>query len=448
MSPARKTPKAYPLPAVIDPGDYKCIQVLIPNDPLYISEFWQAYRFFGTWLAWPRDAARTGAVVADVWKVGINDAWEHFLALEGCLPGPEGPQGPAGPEGPQGPQGPQGIPGAPGAEGPQGPAGPVGPQGPGTYPPETPPGPYPEGSDNPCEAATAVIGVIQLVVETLSDMVNAGAAVLTIVAALWAIFTLLSTGGAGMPLVVAVVSSLVALGSAGIDAAFDSTFYGTLKEYLYSAAYPSGQFSAASMLCLTDQMEGETGLPWDFTRALFSMWGYNGLNNASHVVGLGGADCTGLDYSFCQSYFEHTFDFTAGAFGWEVLVFNEGEEMEYTPGVGFVGNWYSNPHVVNSWIGREWLAMRVTEFTMRLTCSAMNPNQPNNNRAIYWNNNGAGVANQWDRVVNDGSWEYTFTHDEPAVDQIQCGAGSSYSQGQIIITSVTIKGYCIGGDPF
>lgn len=60
--------RGYHWPVPIDPGAGKCIQVYIPDDPLYLGAFWAAYEHFTKWVAWARDADHTGIAVAEVWR--------------------------------------------------------------------------------------------------------------------------------------------------------------------------------------------------------------------------------------------------------------------------------------------------------------------------------------------------------------------------------------------
>jgi len=61
-----KNVKNYPIPVDPFPEDYKCVQVLVPNNSLYVSEFFEAYSYFTKWVAWPRGNNNIGARVADV----------------------------------------------------------------------------------------------------------------------------------------------------------------------------------------------------------------------------------------------------------------------------------------------------------------------------------------------------------------------------------------------
>lgn len=76
--------KGYKLPETIDPEALQCFKVYVPDDTLYLAAFWSAYRFFGTWLAWERDDAHSGAAAAAVWRNAFELARAAYEAGEGC----------------------------------------------------------------------------------------------------------------------------------------------------------------------------------------------------------------------------------------------------------------------------------------------------------------------------------------------------------------------------
>ncbi len=72
----------YPLPDNPQPEGTRCIMVHIPDDPLYLYEFLDAYEYFGKWVAWERDEAHNGALAAASWRGAIEKTRETLLA--GC----------------------------------------------------------------------------------------------------------------------------------------------------------------------------------------------------------------------------------------------------------------------------------------------------------------------------------------------------------------------------
>jgi hypothetical protein len=75
--------KGMILPDTIDPGDVVCARVYIPDDSLYIAAFWQVYQSLTTWLVWERGGTRAKQA-ADVWKAAYDMARLEWVAGSGC----------------------------------------------------------------------------------------------------------------------------------------------------------------------------------------------------------------------------------------------------------------------------------------------------------------------------------------------------------------------------
>lgn len=75
--------KAYPIPDDIDPGQNRCIRIYVPDNPVYLGDFWLAYEFFTSWLAWPKGGT-TAKQVAAIWKAAFDQAREEYELGEGC----------------------------------------------------------------------------------------------------------------------------------------------------------------------------------------------------------------------------------------------------------------------------------------------------------------------------------------------------------------------------
>jgi hypothetical protein len=58
----------YPLPDNLNPHLTLCVQLTIPNDKQYYQQLWSLINVATIWMAWDRDNAHSGAVVADTWK--------------------------------------------------------------------------------------------------------------------------------------------------------------------------------------------------------------------------------------------------------------------------------------------------------------------------------------------------------------------------------------------
>lgn len=71
------TQKAYPIPDPL-PDGLRCFLLAIPDNDLFLYQFMGAYRFFGTWVAWERDAAKRGKDAAALWRNAIEWTEEHM----------------------------------------------------------------------------------------------------------------------------------------------------------------------------------------------------------------------------------------------------------------------------------------------------------------------------------------------------------------------------------
>lgn len=76
--------RKYHWPLPIDPEAYKCIKVYIPEDSLYLGQFWQAYQHFTRFFAWEKDDLHTGSQVAEIWRAGYDLARAEYEAGQGC----------------------------------------------------------------------------------------------------------------------------------------------------------------------------------------------------------------------------------------------------------------------------------------------------------------------------------------------------------------------------
>lgn len=79
----KRDSKGYAFPTPIDPQATVCIRVQVPAHPLYIGAFFNAYRFFGKWNAWEKDADHTGKDVAAIWQPAIAATIAEWDAMQG-----------------------------------------------------------------------------------------------------------------------------------------------------------------------------------------------------------------------------------------------------------------------------------------------------------------------------------------------------------------------------
>lgn len=126
---------AWLLPDNLIPTEYRCVQIMVPDEPQYVSAFWGALHSLTMWFNWERDDGHSGKIVGDVWREVIqtaNDLWQtadpcggnsmfYDIRSDGCSIEVQrteggawelladfsscGAVGPAGPPGPVGPPG-------------------------------------------------------------------------------------------------------------------------------------------------------------------------------------------------------------------------------------------------------------------------------------------------------------------------------------------------------
>jgi len=76
--------RGYPIPINAEPPDDVCIKVYIPNDQLYIDQFWNAYGYFAQWSAWVRDPLKRGRLAARRWLESYFKARDEWWTHGGC----------------------------------------------------------------------------------------------------------------------------------------------------------------------------------------------------------------------------------------------------------------------------------------------------------------------------------------------------------------------------
>lgn len=64
----------YLLPEDLDPEEFKCLTIRIPNDPQWEVNFWGAALELAKWFNHDRDALHKGKIVADKWRGWIDEA--------------------------------------------------------------------------------------------------------------------------------------------------------------------------------------------------------------------------------------------------------------------------------------------------------------------------------------------------------------------------------------
>lgn len=76
--------RGYLLPDNVEPPDVVCVKVFIPNDPLYLREFWDAYGYFAQWSAWKRDPLKRGKLAARAWLKAFDLARDEYILKGNC----------------------------------------------------------------------------------------------------------------------------------------------------------------------------------------------------------------------------------------------------------------------------------------------------------------------------------------------------------------------------
>lgn len=75
----------YPIPAVINPPERKCVQVNIPNELGHRAAFIGAIEQLTHWWAWERDNEKNGRLLANVWQGVFDDMMANFDdGCQGC----------------------------------------------------------------------------------------------------------------------------------------------------------------------------------------------------------------------------------------------------------------------------------------------------------------------------------------------------------------------------
>jgi hypothetical protein len=478
-----KNPAHYPIPDVPIVSGKRCIQLLVPDDPLYISEIWQSYEYFTRWLAWPRDNAKTGRNIAAMWKECFDASRAAFELDEGCLPGPAGPPGDPGPAGPPGDPGPAGDPGEkgdkgdpgekgdkgdpgekgdkgdPGDPGPTGPPGPPGDPGPpghdggginnppgGGVPPE-----YPPGSDKKCEAANAVLNFIKDIQHKVYLAMVESGGILSIISIIIGFIILVASAGVGLPLVITLFGSVISLSATTFNGEFTDTEWGIFKEFLYSAFDDTGSMGPEGFTCLNGLVDGQSGIAWTFIKGCITLMGQDGMNNAIYLETLGAADCTGLDGNRCNPNFHHVFNFSISDQGF--IIWDQGSPYNrgnYLSGVGWSYEYYQ------PW-DADYLSIQITAnrhftiskvkvngyggYTTNLAGTGLGIDIFGDNTERYYVH--------WNFPTSGGLWEFEseFSRDDCNIVRL-FGGGSYVSGGSDPSIVYTLEIWGSGEDPF
>lgn len=347
----RRNDGGWRLPQVIDPPERLCVQLHIPNDLGHIMAFWGALQELGYWFNWERDAARTGAQVATVWKGVLQQANIQFnsdnpcpggcetmiydLRGDGCtlevqreeggvweliadfsLCGAQGPEGPVGPAGPQGETGPQGEAGPAGPQGPAGETGPTGPQGPagvcncgeeigpdgsGGVPDPTP------GSgvlDLRCAVATGVADKVLEGLNELYDSTIRGDAVGIALGYIGGLYLIGGPIGFLVGAVAAIIGALNAQQAQDRKDALDQAFADAVKCRLYCNLDQNGSITRAALDLWATDIEALSNIAAQDLAAFIRAHAVATLRHEAVLAALTDGSCTGClcGTSWCRTY--------------------------------------------------------------------------------------------------------------------------------------------------
>lgn len=138
-------------------------------------------------------------------------------------------------------------------------------------------------------AANGTTNLTNLIDEAYA-VVNAGSALVAVVAALGAIFALFMTGGFILPVMAGLAAAMIELGGAGILAAFDADFYDCWRCALYCNQKPGGSFDSEDIANIkSDLNDNCPGAAAALGNLILDVLGSVGLTNWGRVGGGAGA---------------------------------------------------------------------------------------------------------------------------------------------------------------
>lgn len=78
-----RTKPGWVIPETIEPEDYHCVSIRVPNNLEHIAAFWAAIGTLGWYNAWAKDEAKRGKDIAAFWRDLIQEAKDNAYA-GGC----------------------------------------------------------------------------------------------------------------------------------------------------------------------------------------------------------------------------------------------------------------------------------------------------------------------------------------------------------------------------
>jgi hypothetical protein len=264
------------IPAIIDPPNRRCIQMMIPDDPEHIAIFWGVVRSLSDWQRWERESTKSGTLVAQVWRdVVYSIDWSKMS----CCPEPTNQRYNS-----------DGI-----LE--------VSYDGGITYDPAPalddrfsgaiqPPILGEDGSEKACAAAASAEEFVKL---NLIEELTEGESYAQISAAMVALIAALGVTGIGL-LVGAAAAAIFAAGVSAVQAAFTTEVWTDFRCILYCRILPDGSFDEAGWQLVKQEIVNHYDgvvevILWNWVNAV----GVVGLTNAARSGFVATADCTSCE---------------------------------------------------------------------------------------------------------------------------------------------------------
>lgn len=183
-----------------------------------------------------------------------------------------------------------------------------------------------DGTDKRCLAAASAAKYIDREIVQKMNETDAAADLLLLIAAAVAI---LITGFTAAPLVIALISQVIAFGVDATKAAFTSGVWDTFRCILYCNMNDDGSFTEAQWQEIKTEIFDQLGssIAGTFLRDTVNAFGPAGLTNAGRSGSATTADCS--DCTDCPTEWCHYFDFEVSDGGFA------GPYGTYAPGVGW-----------------------------------------------------------------------------------------------------------------
>lgn len=343
-NPRRNPTIRFTLPDVIDPEDRLCFNIEVPNNIYHIGAFRGALARLASAVFWQDDPDHKAKDVAAVWRSIVDDVeacivaltdvrqneenpcelekqvdggeWEQFANLQLCPPRIRSNEGKL-----------QFFDGTNWIDLPG--------EGDEKFDGEADP-PWPDpppGEDGNCLAAENLVALLAQQVGEWENGLEAGVIAMAIVTGITGILTAFFIPFL-TPAILAFATSLIALGAAGLTAAFTEEVYDTFKCIIACNANADGSITLDQYNNILDEIDLQSGDAWPFIRTWVDFFGPVGFTRAGASAGITTGDCTECD---CGEWC-YVDDFELGTQGWTA---NVSGQAVYASGVGWQQDYYA-----------------------------------------------------------------------------------------------------------